>query len=141
VADADKQAAIYLFLGVPSDTTLVHSPKRSGYQQWFHDEHLNSPYTLETCQEGINDFVESSSDFWMGYYRPLLFTSLGKHFAYSMNGTLELPGQVVVTYIHTTKLPLTHREITERRSRTSIKARSIPTKGPEEPLTVSQSAR
>ncbi|KAH9027676.1 SacI homology domain-containing protein [Lactarius hengduanensis] len=90
--DADKQAAIDLFLGVQSDTTLGHSPKRSGYQQWFHDEHLNSPYTLETCQEGINDFIECSSDFWMGYYRPLLFTSLGKHFAYSMNSTLKLPG-------------------------------------------------
>ena len=98
VTDADKQAAIDLFLGVQSDTTLVHSPKRSGYQQWFHDEHLNSPYTLETCQEGINDFVECSSDFWMGYYRPLLFTSLGKHFAYSMNSTLKLPGQVLATY-------------------------------------------
>lgn len=92
--DGDKQAAIDLFLGVQSDTTLVHSPKRAGYQQWFHDEHLNHPYTLEACQEGISEFVECSSDFWMGYYRPLLFTSLGKHFAYSMNSTLKLPGQV-----------------------------------------------
>ena len=103
--DADKQAAIDLFLGVQSDTTLVHSPKRSGYQQWFHDEHLNSPYTLEACQKGIIDFIECSSDFWMGYYRPLLFTSLGKHFAYSMNSTLKLPGQVAAVPVHSTVLP------------------------------------
>jgi hypothetical protein len=73
---------------------LARSPKRSGYHQWFRDEHLNSPYTLEACQDGINDFVERSSDFWMGYYRPLLFTSVGKHFAYSMNSTMKLPGYV-----------------------------------------------
>ena len=95
MADADKQAAIDLFLGIQSDTTLTRSPKRSGYHQWFRDEHLNSPYTLEACRDGIDDFVERSSDFWMGYYRPLLFTSLGKHFAYSMNSTLKLPGYVL----------------------------------------------
>ncbi len=44
--DGDKQAAIDLFLGVQSDSTL------------------------------------------------LLFTSVGKHFAYSMNSTLKLPGYV-----------------------------------------------
>ncbi|KAI0306385.1 SacI homology domain-containing protein [Multifurca ochricompacta] len=95
--DADKQAAINLFLGIQPDTTLARSPKRSGYYQWFQEEHLDSPYTLEVCKNGINDFVEHSGDFWMGYYRPLLFTSLGKHFAYSMNSTLKLPGQVSIS--------------------------------------------
>ncbi len=94
LADGDKQAAIDLFLGVQSDSMLVRSPKRSEYYRWFRDEHLNSLYTLEACQDGIDDFVERSSDFWMGYYRPLLFTSVGKHFAYSMNSTLKLPGYV-----------------------------------------------
>lgn len=94
LADGDKQAAIDLFLGVQSDSMSVRSPKRSGYYAWFRDEHLNSLYTLEACQDGIDDFVERSSDFWMGYYRPLLFTSVGKHFAYSMNSTLRLPGYV-----------------------------------------------
>lgn len=91
--DGDKQAAIDLFLGVQSDSMLVRSPKRAKYYTWFRDEHLNSLYTLEACQDGIDDFVERSSDFWMGYYRPLLFTSVGKHFAYSMNSTLKLPGK------------------------------------------------
>lgn len=94
LADADKQAAIDLFLGIQCDSMLVRSPKRSGYYAWFRDEHLSSLYTLEACKDGINDFVERSSDFWMGYYRPLLFTSIGKHFAYSMNSTLKLPGYV-----------------------------------------------
>lgn len=94
LTDADKQAAIDLFLGIQGDSVLVRSPKRSGYYAWFRDEHLSSLYTLEACKDGINDFVERSSDFWMGYYRPLLFTSIGKHFAYSMNSTLKLPGYV-----------------------------------------------
>ena len=94
MADADKQAAIDLFLGVQSDSTLVRSPKRAGYYQWFQNDNLNSPYTLEACRDGIDAFVERSSDFWMGYYRPLLFTSIGKHFAYTMNSTLKLPGYV-----------------------------------------------
>ncbi|KAF9030830.1 hypothetical protein BDZ89DRAFT_1064393 [Hymenopellis radicata] len=68
--DADKQAAINLFLGVQSDPHRDR-PVRGGYRQWFKPEHLEPPY----------------------YYRPLLFTSLGKHFAYSMNSTLKLPGK------------------------------------------------
>ena len=98
LVDGDKQAAIDLFLGVQSDSMSVRSPKRSGYYAWFRDEHLNSLYTLEACKDGIDDFVERSSDFWMGYYRPLLFTSVGKHFAYSMNSTLKLPGYVTCSY-------------------------------------------
>jgi hypothetical protein len=106
LADADKQAAIDLFLGIQSDITSIRSPKRSGYHQWFQDEHLNSPFTLEACQGGIDDFVERSSDFWMGYYRPLLFTSVAKHFAYSMNSTLKLPGYVCrVPYLPTEDFP------------------------------------
>ena len=72
MADAVKPAAIDLFIGIQSDPTLARSTKRSGYHQWFRDEHLNSPYTLEACRDGTNDFVERSSDFWMGYYRLLL---------------------------------------------------------------------
>ena len=65
---------------------------RRGYQAWFHMEHLKPAYVLEECERGINDIVETRGDFWIEYYRPLLFTSLGKHFAYSMNSTLKLPG-------------------------------------------------
>ncbi|KAI0063033.1 hypothetical protein BV25DRAFT_1803057 [Artomyces pyxidatus] len=92
--DADKQTAIDLFLGIRPENSLMRTPKRSGYQQWYEQDHLRSAYVLEACRDGINEFVERSGDFWTGYYRPLLFTSLGKHFAYSMNSTLKLPGYV-----------------------------------------------
>ncbi|KZT18255.1 polyphosphoinositide phosphatase [Neolentinus lepideus HHB14362 ss-1] len=91
--DADKQTAINLFLGVQSERSMTQPPQRSGYRQWFHAENLQPPYVLEKCEKGINDFAKNRSDFWIEYYRPLLFTSLGKHFAYSMNSTLKLPGK------------------------------------------------
>lgn len=90
--DADKQTAINLFLGVQSERPVIHPPVRGGYQKWFHEEHLQVPYALHDCDRGLRDFVQNKSDFWVEYYRPLLFTSLGKHFAYSMNSTLKLPG-------------------------------------------------
>ena len=49
---------------------------------------------LVACERGIQEFMNmrERGDFWVEYYRPLLFTSLGKHFVYSMNSTLKLPG-------------------------------------------------
>ena len=90
--DADKQAAINLFLGVENERAIVHPPVREGYQKWFHEEHLRPAYVLNECDACFKDFVHRRGDFWVEYYRPLLFTSLGKHFAYSMNSTLKLPG-------------------------------------------------
>lgn len=92
--DADKQTAINLFLGVHGDRTSTRPPRRGGYQDWFNQNHLEPAYVFEHCQNGIQEFVKHKSDFWIEYYRPLLFTSLGKHFAYSMNSTLKLPGYV-----------------------------------------------
>ncbi|KAF4568144.1 phosphatidylinositol-3,5-bisphosphate 5-phosphatase [Pleurotus pulmonarius] len=92
--DADKQAAINLFLGVQSER-VAPPPVRGGYQQWFDPVNLEPAYVLEDCERGLEEFVRGSrGDFWIEYYRPLLFTSLGKHFAYSMNSTLKLPGMV-----------------------------------------------
>ncbi|KAF8346534.1 SacI homology domain-containing protein [Amanita rubescens] len=92
--DPDKQAAINLFLGVQSDRVQRHPRIRGGYQNWFTKEHLEQPYVLEECQHRLSEYVNSSkSEFWVEYYRPLLFTSLGKHFSYSMNSTLKLPGK------------------------------------------------
>ncbi|TFK48341.1 hypothetical protein OE88DRAFT_1634941 [Heliocybe sulcata] len=90
--DADKQTAINLFLGVQSERSMTLPPQRGGYRQWYHPENLEPPYVLDKCEKGIGDFAKNRSDFWIEYYRPLLFTSLGKHFAYSMNSTLKLPG-------------------------------------------------
>ena len=91
--DNDKQAAINLFLGVPAEKTSTRSPPQRGkYQNWFTEEHLQEAYPLEACEKALARFVNTRADYWIEYYRPLLFTSLGKHFAFSMNSTLKLPG-------------------------------------------------
>lgn len=92
LSDADKQTAINLFLGIQTERTITQPAVRSGYQDWFDKKHLEPAYILEQCEKGICEVVETRGDFWIEYYRPLLFTSLGKHFAYSMNSTLKLPG-------------------------------------------------
>ncbi|KXN84893.1 Polyphosphoinositide phosphatase [Leucoagaricus sp. SymC.cos] len=91
--DADKQVAINLFLGVNSERSHSLPPVRGGYQNWYHPEYLEPPYVTEESEKALEDFVSVRGDFWVEYYRPLLFTSLGKHFAYSMNSTLKLPGK------------------------------------------------
>jgi len=90
--DADKQTAINLFLGVEKERAIIHPPVRGGYQKWYHPENLEPARTLEEASMALQEFAERKGDFWVEYYRPLLFTSLGKHFAYSMNSTLKLPG-------------------------------------------------
>src|SRR6266571_8813326 len=40
LSDADKQAAINLFLGVENERAITHPPARGGYQKWFHEEHV-----------------------------------------------------------------------------------------------------
>ncbi|KAK7470217.1 phosphatidylinositol-3,5-bisphosphate 5-phosphatase [Stygiomarasmius scandens] len=91
--DADKQQAINLFLGVQNERPVTQPSVRKGYRRWFHEEYLQAPYCIGDCDKGLKEFVQNKSDFWTEYYRPLLFTSLGKHFAYSMNSTLKLPGK------------------------------------------------
>jgi phosphatidylinositol 3,5-bisphosphate 5-phosphatase len=92
--DADKQAAINLFLGIQNDRTITQPVQRGPYRDWYKTEHLEPAYSLRACERGIQEFVSKRecAEFWVEYYRPLLFTSLGKHFVYSMNSTLKLPG-------------------------------------------------
>ncbi|THH05147.1 hypothetical protein EW145_g5006, partial [Phellinidium pouzarii] len=99
VLDADKQASINLFLGMHEKTTSPR-PRRGGYRTWYNPKHLEPAYRLEDCERGLREFAEHRSDFWIEYYRPLLFTSLGKHFAYSMNSTLKLPGKTAKDVDH-----------------------------------------
>ena len=93
--DADKQAAINLFLGIQNDRAITQSIQRGSYRDWYNAQHLEPAYQLDECERGIQEFVRERGDFWVEYYRPLLFTSLGKHFVYSMNSTLKLPGCVI----------------------------------------------
>jgi hypothetical protein len=116
--DADKQAAINVFLGVADDRVITGKRiKCAGYDGWFDSRHLARPlYDTGDCLRGMCEFVAGGGDgneggnggggvggggsrgttaeFWVEYYRPLLFTSLGKHFAWGMNSTLKLPGYV-----------------------------------------------
>lgn len=94
MTDADKQAAINLFLGIQNDRTAPQPLQRRSYRDWYRPEHLEPAYTLEECEQGIQELVRDRGDYWVEYYRPLLFTSLAKHFVYSMNSTLKLPGSV-----------------------------------------------
>jgi hypothetical protein len=92
-ADADKQAAINLFLGVVDERAVTHPIKRSGYRQWFDEEHLRSQqYDVSQCENALRGFVRQQGNFWVEYYRPLLFTSFPKHFVNRMNDTTKLPG-------------------------------------------------
>lgn len=104
--DADKQAAINLFLGATAERSF-HPPKRGQYQQWFQKQHLQTLYQVTECSSALCDFVNIRGEFWSEYYRPLLFTSLGKHFAYSMNSTLKLPGWAVLLCCAADKFVLT----------------------------------
>ncbi|KAH7927230.1 hypothetical protein BV22DRAFT_1193824 [Leucogyrophana mollusca] len=103
--DADKQMAINLFLGVANERSKNHVPKRNGYQQWVHAENLQTLYALGACSWALEGYMETRADFWTEYYRPLLFTSLGKHFAYSMNSTLKLPGKTSKDVAYSPFLP------------------------------------
>lgn len=62
-------------------------------------------FDLKNCEDALSKFVDydnvngetqtgTTPEFWVEYYRPLLFTGLGKHFSYGMNSTLKLPGYV-----------------------------------------------
>lgn len=85
--------AIDIFLGVQPPERPIN-PERHGtsYREWFHPDYLGPAYPLGDCKESLKEFAQKRSDFWVEYYRPLLFTHLAKHFAYSMNSTLKLSG-------------------------------------------------
>ena len=104
IVDADKQTAINLFLGVEShlERPISHPIARNighTYRNWFDPAYLSPPYPLRKSLEGLERFAQAG-DIWNEYYRPLLFTSLGKHFVYCMNTTLKLPGCAGVFLSH-----------------------------------------
>ncbi|KAI0691187.1 polyphosphoinositide phosphatase [Cytidiella melzeri] len=94
--DADKQAAINLFLGIQNERGVAQPLQRRSYRDWYQPANLDAAYELEESVQGINNLVKERGDYWIEYYRPLLFTSLAKHFVYSMNSTLKLPGKTAL---------------------------------------------
>jgi hypothetical protein len=91
-SDADKQAAIDVFLGIRSDSKLSAPLERRAYQQWYHPENLEPVFVPDQCASALCEFAQTRADFWDEYYRPKIFTSLQKHFAFSMSGSSKLTG-------------------------------------------------
>ncbi|ETS60698.1 hypothetical protein PaG_04601 [Moesziomyces aphidis] len=112
-ADADKQAAINLFLGVDpaapdfsphvfpenfpvstkkttengheQSTKVVRAvPFRPHYQHWFDPLHLQPRGTLESRERRLRQVANADAGFWAEYYRPSLFTDLNRHHAFKM---------------------------------------------------------
>ena len=54
---------------------------------------------MQECEEGLKVCVELRGEYWVEYYRPLLFTCLGRHFVFGMNSTLKLPGYAVFDFL------------------------------------------
>lgn len=98
--DADKQAAIDLFLGIesasPPVTTHLPAPPprpRRSYRDWYTPSHLESTLSPAEAELRLQQTVEAddggSANYWQSYYRPKLFTELARHFAYKVNSTLK----------------------------------------------------
>lgn len=100
--DADKQAAINLFLGItrePSenagDNALSRSSaamvrhrdarQRRSYRNWYTLDHLQAITPTPERRECLQRVIAEQSDyFWGEYYRPRLFTDLMRHHAFKM---------------------------------------------------------
>lgn len=76
-ADADKQAAINLFLGVDSSSTIpsLRSP-RPNYRHWFTTAHLEPPKL-----GALGDEAAAPLALFDEYYKPTVLTQLEKLYA------------------------------------------------------------
>lgn len=90
-ADADKQAAIDLFLGQEdlSQLAILVQAARDGSTlpraaPIVHPPSPPDDHTLAAKEAYITTFANTDTGFWDGYYRPSLFTDLQRHHAYKM---------------------------------------------------------
>lgn len=110
--DADKQAAINLFLGIDKDTpnfvadggtggvgALVSSKRtsyRRSYQKWFTPAYLEEIRPTPERLARLQEFIEQErSFFWAEYYRPRLFTDLMRHHAFKMTAVHQRQPQAL----------------------------------------------
>lgn len=105
--DADKQAAIDLFLGMTRDVGELVTPggvmpsstasrvvaarktrpptERRSYRDWYTVDHLQAITPTPQRKEYLQRVIAEQSDFfWAEYYRPRLFTDLMRHHAFKM---------------------------------------------------------
>lgn len=81
--DADKQAAMDLFLGIDvKDRT--RPPKRLDYQSWY------DPETLDRAQVPLKlEKFAPSYDIWVDYYKPHLLSQFQRLYTFTMNSTTK----------------------------------------------------
>ncbi|GAA6032708.1 hypothetical protein JCM8097_000752 [Rhodosporidiobolus ruineniae] len=100
--DAEKQAAIDVFLGItpsippPPSFEYLPPPPRRSYQDWFTPSHLLT-YSLSASE--VEDRLQQTVDaetgqggeggWWPRYYKPNHWTTFTKFYPYNMGGTLE----------------------------------------------------
>ena len=78
--DADKQAAINLFLGV-DPSPPAYPANRPHYRQWYNPKHLEEPQ---------HRVLEPTNDVFKEYYKPHILSQLDRLYAYTMNSTSRL---------------------------------------------------
>lgn len=126
--DAEKQAAINLFLGIDNDAPEfrpVLANRRRNYQHWYTSDFLEPHGTLEEHEAQLQKFAEAASSFWAEYYRPSLFTDLMRHHAFKMTAVHQ---QTALPAAYTT-LSSSPKSLTSPRS-TSVPIISSPISKP-----------
>jgi hypothetical protein len=82
--DADKQAAIDLFLGVRSDTRNRQQMVVKDYRHWYNPSVLMSKRTATPNRD-----VGIAYDVWRDYYKPHLLSQFQRLYTFSMNSTTK----------------------------------------------------
>ena len=83
--DADKQAAIDLFLGVRSDARTRKQPEIKDYRQWFDHATL----TREEIPSRSTGGSSAAYDVWRDYYKPHLLSQFQRLYTFTMNSTAK----------------------------------------------------
>ncbi|CAO1621584.1 unnamed protein product [Parajaminaea phylloscopi] len=105
--DADKQAAINLFLGIDENSVApngvgrssgsrlavtsksLRNRRRRDYQHWYTPANLGFIEPTPERVARLLDFVRREHNFWAEYYRPRLFTDFMRHHAFKMTAVLQ----------------------------------------------------
>lgn len=83
--DADKQAAMDLFLGVNTTAeaaTRDRPPERLHYQHWYDPCALEEPSSLP-----VAEVAQVRDDIWTEYYKPHLLSQFQRLYTFTMNST------------------------------------------------------
>ncbi|CAK9780677.1 unnamed protein product [Cutaneotrichosporon oleaginosum] len=84
ILDADKQAAMNLFLGVESAAANKARTPRPNYRHWYTEKHLEPP-----SLGSLGDQSAVPRSMFNEYYKPSVLTQLDKIYAFEMTSTLK----------------------------------------------------